>query len=439
MIRQFLQRILGPGPAPTWFESLLFVALMSGPPRFRDRDVTASLSGAVDEVVILQVGVWAVGGLWVFARICPHLLQRGLVPSLNGAQGLGALLILALGLSIWRSPGVMLTAFTLGQFAVMLGFAWMFVHLYGTATYLRHLIAGLCVITLLIVAATLLSPDLVLSGGATRLRGDRIAPTGAVAAMALVFWLSNAPPLRSAFFWPVLMVFGALLAASQTRTAYVALLAYLAIGYVYGRGLRVRKLVPLMALGAVSLLALDVIAPTADYVVRDSTTIQTMSDRIPLWTHLTTAVMREEPVVGLGYYAASRVLAPQHNEALGNAHSVFFEVLVGGGVVGAAVYLALIGALAWYAARLLRRAGAHPHAVVSAGLLGITLVLSVTGSEGLHAGPLGFTFWSLTALLPALCRAAEQARARPRVHPLRSSGALLAPVHQVGSPARSWP
>ena len=62
-----------------------------------------------------------------------------------------------------------------------------------------------------------------------------------------------------------------------------------------------------------------------------------MSARIPLWQHLTSTVMREAPLTGLGYYAASRVYAIEFNRGLGNAHSAFFEVLLGGGLV--AVYV----------------------------------------------------------------------------------------------------
>src|SRR5688572_970875 len=107
-----------PGRTPTVFDSLLFLALMSGPPKFRQRDVFASLAGAIDPVVMIHVGVWTCGGLWVLARLYPALLRHKVVPSVNPAQAIGALFIAALSLSLWDSPGVLLTAFTLGQFAV---------------------------------------------------------------------------------------------------------------------------------------------------------------------------------------------------------------------------------------------------------------------------------------------------------------------------------
>lgn len=110
--------------APTWFESLLFVALMSGPPKFTgDRDVTASLAGEIDLMVLVQIGVWTAGALWVFSRLCSSAVKRGVVPTLNSVQIIACFLIAALSLSLPQSPGVMLTAFTLGQYCVMLSFA----------------------------------------------------------------------------------------------------------------------------------------------------------------------------------------------------------------------------------------------------------------------------------------------------------------------------
>src|SRR5262245_26123413 len=114
--------------APNWFESILFLALMSGPPKFRERDPIASLAGEIDLAVMIQIGVWACGGLWVLARLYPSVLRRGVLPAVNSAQAIGALLIAALSLSLWESPGLLLTAFTLGQFTVMLGFAWVFTY-----------------------------------------------------------------------------------------------------------------------------------------------------------------------------------------------------------------------------------------------------------------------------------------------------------------------
>ena len=418
--------------APNWFDSLLFLVLMSGPPKFRGRDPTASLTGAIDLVVLVHLAVWTCGGLWVLARLYPAVLRRGILPPVNPAQALGALFIAALTLSVWESPGRLLTAFTLGQFAVMLSFIWVFTDRFGTSACLRHLFIGVSLLAVAIVAALVLSPELVAGDravdtgiviGQTRVVGGNLTDLGSVAVIGLVFCLSSVPPLRAPVFWGALSLFGGLLVASNTRSAYLALLAFLVIGFTQGRGLRVRQLIVPLVVFAFGVFVMDAMTSTTGFLVRDSESVRTMSDRIPLWQYLTSTVMREAPLTGLGYYAASRVYAPQYNHGLGNAHSVFFEVLVGGGILGVAVYLVLCGSLVWSAVRLLALASRRPSAVAAAGLLSVALVSGTTQIEAIHAGPLGFVFWSMTALLPGLLREACRARtaADQRLHARKSS------------------
>jgi O-antigen ligase len=325
------------------------------------------------------------------------------------------LFIAALSLSIWQSPGILLTAFTLGQFAVMLGFIWVFTHRYGTSACLRHQFMAVTVLTLATFALVFVSPGLVtdetLAFG-SRIRGDYITDASSVAVMGLVFCLSGVPSLRRPIFWGAFFLFSALLVASRTRSAYVAFSVFLAIGFIRGKRLPVRKLVLPLAALALSLLLWDALSSSVDYLVRDRQSIETMSDRIPLWEHLTKVVMREAPITGLGYYAASRIVATEFNPGLGNAHSVFFEVLVGGGVLGAVLYLLLCASLIWFAVNLLRIASGQPDAFVLCGLLCVTLLIGIATPAALQPGPLGFAFWSLTALLPELWRQGARARIR---------------------------
>ena len=175
---------------PNWFESFLFFALMSGPPKFRARDPLASLEGSIDLVVAIQVAAWVCGALWVLARLYPTVIRRGLVPSVNFAQGIGALFIASFMISLWDSPGFLLSAFRLGQLAVMLAFAWVFTHRFGTEAYFRHLFVGVGILAIGIIAAAYLAPGLVTDAiflpGETRLRGDYIADAGSVAVIGFI-------------------------------------------------------------------------------------------------------------------------------------------------------------------------------------------------------------------------------------------------------------
>lgn len=398
---------------PNWLERTLFVLLMSGPPKFRVRDPIASLESTIDSVVVLHIVVWGAAALWVFARVYPSVLRRGKIPSVNAAQAIGGLFIAALSLSMWRSPGVLLTAFTLGQFCVMLGFFWMFTYRFGAMATLRHIFFGVSLLVVVTAVALFVAPDLVISvvEDDIRLRGDYLAETSLVAIIGLVFCLSSLPALTGPIFWGALSSFGGLLIVSRVRSAYVAFAAFLVFGFVYGKGLRVRKLIAPLAVVMFSVFLLDAITSTTDYLIREEESVQTMSDRIPLWQHLTNEVMQRAPITGLGFYAATRVVATDYNPGLGNAHSAFFETLVGGGILGAGMYVLLWISLLWFAVRVLQVAGGQPAAVATVGLLCVTFLLGLTTSAAVLAGPLGFTFWSLTAVLPALWREGARARA----------------------------
>ena len=395
--------------APRWYDSLLFLALMSGPPKFRERDAVASLAGEIDLVVLIQIAVWTCGGLWVLMRLYPTVLKRGAVPGINRAQVAAALLIGGLSLSLRDSPGMLLTAFTLGQFAVMVLFVWVFTHRFGASASVRHIFFGVAILALATGAAVYLAPDLVTDESA-RVRGDYIADTGIIAVIGMVLCLCDVPRLKRPAFWAAIALFGALLAASRTRSAYAAFLLFLPLGFTYGRRLPVRNLyLPLAAL-TLSVFLFDALSSTTNYLVRERESVETMSDRIPLWQHLTATVMRRAPVTGLGYYAASRVVATEYNPGLGNAHSAFFEVLVGGGVVGATLYVFLCATLISFAFRLLQIANGDPSSVAAVGLLTVAILMGVTTSAAVQAGPLGFAFWSQTAILPALYREMAQNR-----------------------------
>jgi O-antigen ligase len=415
---------------PSWFESALFLLLMTGPPKFRGRDPFASLQGAIDSVVLVHVGIWTLGGLWVLARLYSSLLRRGVIPTLDATQVAGALLIAGLSLSVWDSPGFLLTVFTLGQFGVMLGFAWMFTHRFGASSCLQHLFAGVVALVVVMAGTFYFAPELV--GDDVRFRGDYVADAGIVAVIGLVFCLSSVPQMRAPVFWTFVAIFGILLAISRTRSAYVAFLIFLAFGFVYGKRLPVRKLVAPIALVAFGVLMMDALASTTEFVIREQETVSTLSDRLPLWQHLTTVVMRDSPLMGLGYYSASRLVATEFNPGLGNAHSAFFEALVGGGLVGAALYIALAVCLVFSAIRLLQATGGQRQTVAAVGLLCIALPFSLITSVGLLAGPLGFAYWSLTALLPAIRREADRAAvAGQRVRSLQPAVARrVLPVHR---------
>jgi O-antigen ligase len=119
-----------------------------------------------------------------------------------------------------------------------------------------------------------------------------------------------------------------------------------------------------------------------------------------LWRYLSNITLTQSPWLGLGYYSASRVYGPQYNPGLGNAHSMFFEVLLGGGVLSFALFTALCVTLSAYAVYLLFKNGDRfSFAIVT--LFFATLVFGSMGDE-IDSGPVAMCFWCSVAVLPWL-------------------------------------
>ena len=126
--------------------------------------------------------------------------------------------------------------------------------------------------------------------------------------------------------------------------------------------------------------------------------------------------MREAPLTGLGYYAASRVHAANTMRVSATPIPPFLKCWSAADC-WEPLYLVLCGVLIWFSVRLLSLARDRPSAVAAVGLLSAALMSGLTQGEALHAGPMGFAFWSTTALLPGLLREANRAgKAADRGH-----------------------
>src|SRR5206468_3958344 len=107
---------------PTIVAAVLFLSILSGPPRFRMRDPEASLRGDLDWVVILHAAVWGLAGLWILWQFCKRFQAGRPLLRLRLPQILGLAMILALAASVWRSDAPALTAFKVYQMLVSLLF-----------------------------------------------------------------------------------------------------------------------------------------------------------------------------------------------------------------------------------------------------------------------------------------------------------------------------
>jgi len=398
IVRSFLHR------RATFTAATLFLLILSGPPKLRIRDPEASLRGEIDWVVKLHLVVWGLAGLWVLLQMTKRL-QAGRAPlRLHPPQILGLGVILGLTVSIAASAAPALTAFKVYQILVSMLFAQIFTERFGIATSLKALLWGNALLCVAIAICAYLVPDLVwtpseFNPDPSRLFGDRIAQTGIVSVLAIILLLTGVRKTWKALPLSLLVLFLSLLVLSLLRTAYIAAFVFFLLILLRRPEIKpLRRFAYFLFAFLLLLYACGVIPSLSQY--RDPDTVSTLGDRIGLWRHLTAVTLEQSPWFGLGYYSASRIHGPEYNPGLGTAHSVFFEVLSGGGVVSFALFLALCATLSVYAVRLLYLK--KDRFSFAAGALFIACLLFGFTEESIDSGPVAICFWCSAAILPWL-------------------------------------
>lgn len=407
---------------PTFTAAALFLLIFSGPPRLRLRDPEASLHGDIDWVVVLDVAVWGLAGLWVLLQIGKRFYANRPVLRIGLPQILGLLLILCLAVSTFLSAAPALTAFKACQILVSLLFTQLFFERFGARACLDAMGWGSVLLCLAIAVCALLAPDMVWAPSdfdvaPTRLVGTLIAPTGVVSVLAIILLLTSTRNLWKLLPIASLGLFLGLLALSLMRTAYVAAFAFFALVLLKGSNVRPVKRIAYFLPGLlITLYACGWLPNLNQY--RDPQSISTLSDRTGLWHYLTNITMTQSPWLGLGYYSASRTYGLEYNPGLGTAHSVFFEVLSGGGVISLALLLALCLTLCVYAVRLLLARNDRLSFAISSVFIASLLFASMV--DEIDSGPVAISFWCACAILPRLYesrfkKAAHQVRPTPHL------------------------
>jgi O-antigen ligase len=389
---------------PTLTAAALFLFILSGPPKFRVRDPEASLRADTDWVVILHIVIWGLAGFWVLIQLGERFRAKRPLLQFRLPQILGMAMILCLAASVWVSSAPSLTSFKVYQMLVSMLFTQIFTERYGPRASLKAMFCGNAVLCVAIAVCALWAPDVVWAHsdfdlGQSRLRGDLIASTGAVSAFAIILSFAEIRKLWSVFPLAMFSLFVGLLALSLMRTAYLVVAVFFALVLLRRPKMRpMRQFVYLMCLLMLTLYATNRMPQLNHY--RDPETISTLSERTGLWRYLIDETISRSPWRGLGYYAASRTYGPHYNPGFGTAHSMFIEVLLGSGVVGFALLVALCILLSVYATRLLwlRK---DLVSFLSSSVLIACLFLGFIGEE-LDSGPTAICFWYAVAVLPAL-------------------------------------
>jgi O-antigen ligase len=388
------------GRRPTLFAVGLFFLLFSGPPSFRLRDPTDSLESVIDPTVVFQVSVWIVAGIWTLYQLRKEFRARSPM-TLCLPDKFGLLMILFLGLSTFVSEAPLLTAFKVGQILVSLLFTWIFVHRYGIAKCIDYVFLGSTILCVAIAISAFAAPDLVLFAdeGHMRLRGDPIAVMGTVGTYSTILLVIKSRQIPRVVFWPLLAMLCTLLAFSLTRHAWFLVPASLLL-YFAGRskGTLVRRLGFLFLAILPFVFSFYILPTLQEYRATDS--IGTLTGRTDLWVYLVGIALLRSPWIGLGYYSASRILGTDFNPGMGTAHSIFVEVLLGGGLVSLIPCVALSFLLTRKAFQFLSKDRTDLELLCGI-LFMVTLTIALLGGD-FSSGEIGITFWSLAAAIPAM-------------------------------------
>ena len=390
--------------SPTLIAATIFLLALSGPPRFRIRDPEASLRSEMDWVVILHVLVWGAAGLWVLLQIGKRFQAGRPLLRLRWPQFLALSMIAGLAASTCFSDAPLLTAFKVYQMLVSMLLAQIFSEQFGLQTSLRVMLWGNVLLCLAITACSVWLPDEVwtpseFNPDPSRLFGDLIAPTGVVSVLAIILLLTSMRKIWSVLPLGLLALLFGLLLLSLMRAAYVTTLIFFALVLLKRPNLKPLRRLAYLLCGALLLFYACGHLPSVNSY-RDPETIATLGDRTGLWRHLTDVTLSQSPWFGLGYYSASRIHGPEYNPGLGTAHSMFVEVLSGGGVVSFVPLVGLCVLLSIYAVRLLY-AKKDRFSFATASLFIACLLFGSTGQE-IDSGPVAIAFWYCAAALPGL-------------------------------------
>src|SRR5271168_4774463 len=334
---------------PSLTYRVLFFLLLSGPPKFRLRDPSESLAYTLDWAIMLQVIVWGIAGCWLFLDTSHETRAETANQSRRSSlQTLSLVLIGLLGVSVFFSESPGFSAFKVYQLGVTVAFIMRFTDRFGITETLNNLFLGCGILTLADIAAAFLMPGLVFvesEFGSTRFRGDLIAQTGTVSVIGLILLLTikSDLPRKKFIFWAV--IFGGVLAFSLTRTSYLILLVVLLLALVRRPAIPVLRKIATLTLLVLPFVADSLI--TALNAQRKVEDLLTISGRIGLWSYLIDTTVDKGPWLGLGYFVASRIYAPQFNPELGTAHSAFLEIYVGGGLLSLVIFLSIWAVLGW--------------------------------------------------------------------------------------------
>ena len=229
------------------------------------------------------------------------------------------------------------------------------------------------------------------------------------------------PPLRRMLAGAGAMVLGSAIGLTQSRSAWLGLLAgllvFLVLGWRWGRWVAI-ALVIMSALAwlvwrddqVTHQLLVDVVSGSGPRTALGSLSLK---GRLGIWAH-TLECIRSHPLFGCGvgtfrlWDATPSAVQTVYDTGTPHAHNVFLQVAYDAGLVGLLAYLALVIVAMRYAWAGYRGATGLAYAVAVGGLVALISyhVYGLTDVVALGAKP-GVLFWGLLGMIAASQRMAD--------------------------------
>jgi exopolysaccharide production protein ExoQ len=346
-----------------------FVGVLVANTKFRTRDADASLAGAVDAQIVLEIGLYAVIGLGLLAVYAAGRVNRR---RLTAAEGIviGYASIAALS-TVW-SLAPMFTLVRSAQLGVVALLALMTARTFTPAEGLRKIFTSVAAFVVVCAALALVFPF----AAGTFVDGEHegfrfawfaahpieVGTFAAIAALGLIstiMFSNTARPYRtigiSTFIGAALLV--AVLAASAARGPILAFgvgLFTLLVMKLEMRSRAILLLVTASFAGAVIVAGPDLQAWMDTASAGDSRLSYTffrgqsaqdvleLNGRLALWSELRSAIT-DRLFLGHGYLA-SRSIILDTAEWAASAHNALLQSVLDLGIVGSMALIALLGA-----------------------------------------------------------------------------------------------
>jgi O-antigen ligase len=413
-----------------WLWLLPIIAIVATEYKFRRREIDDALGGSIDLMILAELGVYGLIGLWAVWRLAPT--RPRLTPLTVVMWGY----ILTTAVSALYSTFAMLALARAIQL-VIIGAVVHVLAVDGRLRQISALIHGWIVLLTASIAVGLayVAPTTGPQEGRFTWLFVHSVSAGSMLAlsvpMLLGLWFSAGRPVRQIPLpWPrwtygsLLVVHIVFLLATRTRGSIGgAFVALTVMAWIWtGQRAKPQLVLGSLVIGGASLLAFG--GPVIAFLTRGDNAgeIGTFNRRTEIWS-LAWESFLDHPLHGLGFTSATGVFFDE--TGLGGAHNALFNVMIDTGLVGLTWWFALLVSVGVAISRVGRAArrgelvagvagSARADHLILLGMFTASIVNSIT-TEGLGAGVNVSAIW-LYLMVAWICVLRREGRATPDQH-----------------------